>query len=55
MKIFIKNPFKYSINNGVIEGTNNLIICIKRIAFGYRNYNHLIARIFLINSITKEE
>ena len=51
---YIENSFKYDINNGVIEGTNNLIKCIKRIAFGYRKYDHFIARIFLIQGIIKE-
>lgn len=51
---YIENSFKYDINNGVIEGTNNLIKCIKRIAFGYRRYDHFIARIFLIKGIIKE-
>ena len=30
---YIHNSFTYEINNGVIEGTNNLIKCIKRIRF----------------------
>ena len=51
--IYIENSFKYDINNGIIEGTNNLIKCIKRIAFGYRKYNHFISRIFLIKGIIK--
>ena len=51
---YIENSFKYDINNGIIEGTNNLIKCLKRIAFGYRKYDHFIARIFLIKSIIKE-
>ena len=51
---YIENSFKYDINNGVIEGTNNLIKCLKRIAFGYRKYDHFIARIFLIKGIIKE-
>lgn len=50
---YIENSFKYKINNGIIEGTNNLIKCIKRIAFGYRKYNHFISRIFLIKGIIK--
>ena len=37
---YIENSFKYDINNGIIEGTNNLIKCLKRIAFGYRKYDH---------------
>ena len=51
---YIHNSFKYDINNGIIEGTNNLIKSIKRIAFGYRKYDHFIARIFLIKGIIKE-
>ena len=51
---YIENSFKYDINNGIIEGTNNLIKCLKRIAFGYRKYDHFIARIFLIKDIIKE-
>ena len=51
---YIKNSFKYDINNGVIEGKNNLVKCIKRIAFGYRKYDHFIARVFLISGIIKE-
>lgn len=50
---YIENSFKYDINNGIVEGTNNLIKCIKRIAFGYRKYDHFISRIFLIKGILK--
>lgn len=50
---YIENSFKYNINNGVIEGKNNLIKCIKRIAFGYRKYDHFIARVFLISGMIK--
>ena len=50
---YIENSFIYDINNGVIEGTNNLVKCIKRIAFGYRSYKHFTARIFLIKGIIK--
>ena len=52
--VYIENSFKYDINNGIIEGTNNLIKVLKRIAFGYRKYDHFIARIFLIKGIIKE-
>lgn len=51
---YIENSFKYDINNGIIEGTNNLIKTLKRIAFGYRKYEHFISRIFLIKGIIKE-
>ena len=50
---YIENSFKYDINNGIIEETNNLIKFLKRIAFGYRKYDHFIARIFLIQGIIK--
>lgn len=50
---YIENSFNYDINNGIIEGTNNLIKTIKRIAFGYRKYDHFISRIFLIKGIIK--
>jgi len=50
---YIENSFKYEINNVIIEGTNNLIKCIKRIAFGYRKYEHFISRFFLIKGIIK--
>ena len=46
---YIENSFKYDINNGIIEGTNNLIKCIKRIAFGYRKFDHS----YNINSFIK--
>ena len=51
---YMENSFKYDINNEIIEGTNNLIKCLKRIAFGYRKFDHFIARIFLIKGIIKE-
>lgn len=51
---YIENSFKYDINNGIIEGTNNLIKYLKKIAFGYIIYDHFIARVFLIKGIIKE-
>lgn len=51
---YIENSFKYEINNGIIEGTNNLIKTLKRIAFGYRKYEHFVSRIFLIKGRIKE-
>ena len=50
---YIENSFKYDINNGGAEVTNNLIKAIKRIAFGYRKFDHFIARVFLIKGIIK--
>ena len=51
---YIENSFIYDINNGVIEGTNNLINCVKRIAFGYKKFKHLSTRVLLIKGIIKE-
>lgn len=45
--------FKYNLNNGIIEGVNNLIKCIKRIAFGYKCFYHFKTRIMLIAGIYK--
>ena len=45
--------FKYNLNNGVIEGVNNLIKCIKRIAFDYKSFYHFKTRIMLIADIYK--
>ena len=47
-KSYIINSLKYDYNNGLIEGTNNLIKCIKRIAFGYKSFSHFKTRIMLI-------
>lgn len=43
--------FKYSFNNGIIEGVHNLIKCIKRIAFGYKSFYHFKTRIMLVAGI----
>ncbi len=49
--IHISNSFIYQLNNGVIEGINNLIKCIKRISFGYKSFYHFKTRIMLITGI----
>ena len=52
-KKYIIHSLTYSFNNGLIEGTNNLIKCIKRIAFGFRSFYHFKTRILLITGIYK--
>ena len=47
---FIKNMMRSTLTNGVIEGINNKIKVIKRIAFGYRSFYHFKARILIIHS-----
>ncbi|MDH2959051.1 transposase [Staphylococcus aureus] len=45
----------YKPSNGAIEGINNKIKLIKRISFGYRNFNNFKARIMMIFSLYKGE
>lgn len=55
-KQYIKNTLSFDYSNGTIEGINNLIKVIKRIAFGYRCFLHFKTRIFIIaNSIIQEK
>ena len=46
----LKNSLYYKYSNGGIEGTNNLIKVIKRIAFGYRSYENFRSRILLVTN-----
>lgn len=49
---FINNTLIYpNITNGPIEGINNKIKLIKRISFGYRNYNNLRNRALLTSRL----
>lgn len=43
----ITNSFYVPYNNGVIEGTNNKIKGLKRMAFGFSNFDNFKTRIFL--------
>ena len=47
---FIQNAFQYPYTNGGLEGKNNLIKVIKRIAFGYRSFYHFKIRIMIISN-----
>src|SRR5699024_2493762 len=44
---YIKNSLKYPYNNGRIEGINNKIKVLSRVAYGYRNFNYFKNRIIL--------
>jgi transposase len=46
----ILNYFDYHITNGFVEGKNNRIKAIKRMAYGYRNTDNLKRRILLTNN-----
>ena len=44
---YIKNSFTYTYNNGRIEGINNKIKVLNRVAYGYRNFSNYKNRILL--------
>ena len=46
----VKNNKPGTFTNGYIEGVNNFIKVIKRIAFGYRNYDNFRTRILYIHN-----
>ena len=50
---YIKNMLTTPYTNGPIEGINNKIKVIKRIAFGYRSFYHFKFRILMIQNLTK--
>ena len=50
---FIKNTFSNNYNNGFIEGSNNFIKVIKRIAFGFRSFRKFKARIMICKDLLK--
>jgi len=52
-KKYIINMFNCHYTNGVIEGINNKIKVIKRIAFGYRSYVHFRNRILITQGMLK--
>ena len=43
----IHNTFQTNLTNGCLEGINNLIKTVKRVSFGYRNFEHFQIRIRL--------
>ena len=45
----IKNSLEVPYSNGPTEGFNNKIKTLKRVSFGIRNFEHLKARILLLN------
>lgn len=47
----ITNSLKYPYSNGKLEGKNNLIKVIKRIAFGFRTFRHLRMRVLIQQNI----
>jgi transposase len=43
----ILNFFTYRISNGIVEGINNAIKTLKRVAYGFRNFDHFRNRILV--------
>ena len=50
---YIKNTFNNNYHNGYIEGNNNFIKVIKRIAFGFRSFKRFKARIMICKGLIK--
>ena len=50
---YIKNTFTTKYLNGYIEGNNNFIKVIKRIAFGFRSFRRFKARIMICKGLIK--
>ena len=50
---YIKNTFENTYHNGFIEGNNNFIKVIKRIAFGFRSFRRFKARIMICKGLIK--
>jgi transposase len=48
---YVSNTLKYSYTNGILEGINNKIKVIKRIAFGYRSFLHFKNRILITQNL----
>lgn len=49
--IHIHNTLTYTYNNGYVEGNNNFIKVLKRIAFGFRSFRRFKARIMICKSL----
>lgn len=50
---YIKNSTQYEYTNGPIEGLNNFIKVIKRVAFGYKSFYHFRNRILIARNLIK--
>ena len=52
---YIENTLNYSYSNGVMERNNNTCKLIKRISFGFRNFQNMKSRIIIITNIFRKE
>ena len=46
----IRNALEVPYSNGPMEGYNNKIKTLKRVAFGFKNFTHFKARILLMST-----
>ena len=51
---YIINSLKYPYSNGICEGINNKIKLIKRIAYGFRNFENFKLKIFYVFNFIKD-
>ena len=51
--VYIKNTFNTGYHNGYVEGNNNFIKVLKRIAFGFRSFRRFKARIMICKGLVK--
>ena len=52
---FIENMTYSNLTNGPLEGINNKIKLIKRVSFGYRNYDNLRNRIIILRDYLRQQ
>ena len=52
---YIENTLNYSYSNGVMERNNNTCKLIKRVSFGFRNFQNMKSRIIIITNIFRKE
>ncbi|MDK4473423.1 ISL3 family transposase [Fusobacterium necrophorum] len=50
---YIRNSLETSYTNGALEGMNNFIKSVKRVAFGFRRFSHFRQRILIIQGIAQ--
>lgn len=50
---YVHNTLNYDYTNGILEGINNKIKVIKRIAFGYRSFLHFKNRILITQNLAE--
>lgn len=48
---YLKNSFNFEYSNGAVEGINNYIKVLKRVAFGYRNFANFRTRILISRNL----